>query len=107
MGMVVATRRTWIDPEHLIRILYEDGFRRLARPEDAETGDVVAYHDPNGEICHVGIVLRKNLIDPGRPSDLLRVVSKWGADGEYIHDMTYVPQLLGVPAEYWTDRRGL
>jgi len=29
--------------------------------EDAEAGDVVVYHDPDGEPCHVRIVVAKNL----------------------------------------------
>jgi hypothetical protein len=35
----------------------------------------------------------------------LMVLSKWGADGEYIHALGDVPALLGVPREFWTDRR--
>src|SRR5688572_17421766 len=62
VGMVVASRRTWVDPEHLVRILLEDGYRRLNRQEEAELGDVVIYHDHNGAACHVGIVVRKNLL---------------------------------------------
>ncbi len=30
-----------------------------------------------------------------------------GADGEYFHDASDVPYLLGKPSEYWTDRKGL
>jgi hypothetical protein len=48
----------------------------------------------------------KRLFNPEEPSDVLVVVSKWGADGEYEHDVTDVPKLLGAPAEYWTDRKG-
>lgn len=105
VGMVVASRRVWVDPEHLIRVLREDGYRRLNQEAEAEPGDVVAYHDSDGEICHVGIVLRKNLIIPGTKDDPLTILSKWGADGEYVHASRRLPFLLGVPAEFWTDRR--
>lgn len=107
VGLVVASRRTWADPEHLIRVLREDGYRRLGGAAEAEPGDVVAYHDPDGEVCHVGIVVQKNLALPGTPTDSLKVLSKWGADGEYVHDLSRVPYLLGIPAEFWTDRRGV
>jgi hypothetical protein len=107
VGLVVASRRTWVDPEYLIRILRDDGYRRLAGAAEAEPGDVVAYHDPDGAICHVGIVIQKNLAIPGAATDPLKVLSKWGADGEYVHDMSQLPHLLGVPAEFWTDRRGV
>jgi hypothetical protein len=107
VGLVLATRRVWVDPEHLIKILNDDGYRQLQRPEDTEFGDIVIYHDEDGEPCHVGIVLRKNLAIEGENRDLLTVVSKWGADGEYVHEATKLPSLLGRPAQYWTDRRSV
>lgn len=105
VGLVVASRGTWVDPEHLAKILTDDGYRQLPRPEDAEAGDVVVYHDADGEPCHVAIVVTKNLAVAGENRDLLTVLSKWGADGEYLHDLTKLPLLLGRPAQYWTDRR--
>jgi hypothetical protein len=105
VGMVVASRRTWIDPEHLIRVLNEDGYRKLTRPEETDVGDVVIYQDDSGVPCHVAVVVRKNILLEGGPKELLTVLSKWGADGEYIHAASSVPALLGKPAAYWTDRR--
>jgi hypothetical protein len=107
VGLVVASRRVWVDPAHLVKILQDDGYRPLERPEDAESGDVVVYHDSDGEPCHAGIVVRKNLVVPGESRDLLTVLSKWGADGEYVHGATEVPLLLGRPTQYWTDRRSV
>lgn len=105
IGMVVACRRTWVDTEHLLRVLREDGYRRLSGESQVEQGDVVVYRDDSGDVSHVGIVLRKKLYNPNQPGDTLVVVSKWGADGEYEHDVNDVPPLLGHPAEYWTDRK--
>jgi len=105
VGLVVACRRTWVDPEHLVRILRDDGYRQLAGPEQAEIGDLVIYRDGANEVSHVGIVVRKKVLVPGQQEEPLEVVSKWGADGEYIHDMSYVPKLLGKPVEFWTDRK--
>jgi hypothetical protein len=107
VGLVVASRRTWVDPEHVVKILADDGYRQLQRPEEAEAGDVVVYHDPDGEPCHVVIVVAKNLTIPGQSRDLLTVLSKWAADGEYVHDLTNLPLLLGQPAQDWTDRRSV
>jgi hypothetical protein len=104
-GMVVADRRTWVYPPDVIVALAEDGYRRLNSPDEAEIGDVVIYHDDRGAACHFGFVIRKNLLTPGEPGDALTVMSKWGADGEYIHPASRVPSALGTPAEYWTDRR--
>jgi hypothetical protein len=55
VGLVVASRRTWVDPAHLIRVLQEDGYRRLAGAAEAEPGDVVAYHDPDGKSAMSGL----------------------------------------------------
>jgi hypothetical protein len=105
VGLVVATRRVWVDPEHLVRTLQDDGYRELQRAEDTQFGDIVVYHDVDGEPCHTGIVLRKNHAMEGQNRDLLTVVSKCGADGEYVHSATQLPALLGRPAQFWTDRR--
>ncbi len=105
IGLVIASRRTWVDPEHLPSILVQDGYRLLRGPEEAEVGDVVVYRDKSGEISHVGLVSRKKISDPQNGMDYLQVLSKWGADGEYFHDLTDLPYLLGRPCEYWTDRK--
>lgn len=105
VGMVVASRRTWVDPADLVRVLRDDGYRKLNGPEESDVGDVVIYHDDNDAPCQVGLVVRKNLFVAGEGEELLTVLSKWGADGEYIHGASRVPVYLGPPAEYWTDRR--
>jgi hypothetical protein len=107
VGLVVASRRTWVDPDHLLTILIQDSYRRLRGPEETEVGDVVVYRDEAGDVSHVGLVSRKKLVDPVNGADYLQVLSKWGADGEYFHDLTDVPYLLGRPTEYWTDRKRL
>lgn len=105
IGMVGASRRTWVDPADLVRVLRDDGYRKLNRPEESDVGDVVIYHDENGAPCHAGLVMRKNLLVPGSQDELLTVLSKWGADGEYLHGASRVPVYLGTPAEFRTDRR--
>lgn len=104
MGAVVACRRVWVDPEHAVKILKDDGYRKLGGPDEAERGDVVIYEDDQ-EPVHIGIVFAKRLVVPGENGDSLIVLSKWGGDGEYFHDLTKVPGYLGRPTQYWTDRR--
>ncbi len=105
VGLVVASRRVIVLPEHLERILTGDGYRRLRGPEEAEHGDVVVYQDEEGaEPTHVGIVVRKNLISHA-DEDTLTILSKWGRDGEYEHKSRCVPEVYGRPTQYWTDRR--
>jgi hypothetical protein len=107
VGLVVASRRTWVEPDHLLTILIQDGYQRLRGPEETEVGDMVVYRDGHGDVSHVGLVSRKRILDPRNGADYLQVLSKWGADGEYFHDLNDVPYLLGRPAEYWTDRKRL
>jgi hypothetical protein len=107
VGLIVACRRVWVNPEHLVKILKDDGYRLLQRAEDTESGDVVVYHDPEDEPCLVAFVVAKNLAVAGENRDLLTVLSKWGADGEYLHEATKLPLLLRRPAQAWTDRRSV
>ncbi len=48
LGLIVASRRVWVDPDHLLTILIQDGYRRLRGPEETEVGDVVVYRDESG-----------------------------------------------------------
>jgi hypothetical protein len=103
IGMVVASRRTWVDLEHLLRILKDDGCQKLPGEAEAQFGDVVVYRY-HGDVCHAGIVVGRNLYNPEKPKDALIVLSKWGKEGEYEHDASDVPIFCGIPSEYWTDR---
>lgn len=102
VGMVFACRRTCVDPAFVLRILYEDGYRKLKQMNELQVGDVVVYKDGNGEPQHVGTVLR---VEPSvaDASWRVEVVSKWGADAEYLHEVSDVPVIYGIP-EYWTER---
>ena len=103
VGMVFAARRTWVDPEHLPMILADDGYQPVPNETELQPGDVVVYRDSDGQVSHVGIVseVRTNLAQAVRE---VFVLSQWGQDGEYFHRADDVNPLLGMPAEYWTDR---
>lgn len=105
MGLVFASRRTWVDPDYIALILHGDEYRRVAKLFDVKIGDIVLYKGNDGkDITHVGIVVEvKPQITTA--SFQFKVISKWGAFGEYIHSMEDVPEGLGHPSEYWTDRR--
>ena len=105
MGLVFASRRTWIDPEHLGAILKDDKYTQLDNENEIESGDVVVYRNDDGEVSHVGIVA-KVLTGLRLDDDPVRlcVLSQWGATGEYFHLADDVSSLLGRPVEYWTDR---
>ena len=103
MGMVFASRRTWIEPEHVAMILQDDGYRPVSDEDELYPGDVVIYRDNRGEVSHVGIVtdIRINLIQASRE---ITVLSQWGESGEYLHLVDDVHPGLGQPSEYWTER---
>ncbi len=106
MGLVFASRRTWIETDELPTILNDDNCRRLKENEDVFPGDVVAYTRASGDITHVGIVLR---VEPDieKATRRITVLSKWGQHGEYVHASEDVPTLLGSPTQLWTERRPL
>lgn len=100
VGMAFASRRTWVDIDEIRLILNEDGYRQIEAPE---IGDIVIYRNPEYDVKHVGVVLENRPLEAaGKP--VVMVLSKWGGDGEYIHAVDYVPEALGRPTDYWTER---
>jgi hypothetical protein len=104
VGLVFASRRTWVDTDHVPMILEEDGYYKVPALDQLKAGDVVIYRDENGTITHIGSVLS---IEPvvSNATWKITVLSQWGADGEYVHPPEYVPRHLGRPTEYWTERK--
>lgn len=97
VGMVFASRRTFIGSDQIHFILENDDYEKLDGPEMARIGDIVVY-TKGGLTTHVGIIVDTVL-------SVRRVMSKWGAEGEYIHPERCVPELYGDPTEYWSDRK--
>ena len=74
-------------------VLREDGYSLVSDSAKVMVGDLVVYRGNEGEMAHVGVVLevkpRVETADFG-----FLILSKWGADGEYIHDVKDVPELF-------------
>ena len=104
VGMVFAARRTWVDPDQVEFVLDEDGYQKVDQPHDLMKGDIVVYRDDEGQVCHVGVVAS---VVFGATSNrwTITVLSQWGADGEYLHEVADVHPNLGTPSEFWTDRK--
>ena len=102
MGLVFASRRTFVEPEELVGILRDDEYR-MVHEDEVVAGDLIVYRDESEEVSHVGVVweVRSNLRDATRS---FVVLSQWGQSGEYVHDWTDVASQLGEPKEFWTDR---
>ena len=103
IGMVVASRRTTVEPRDLLGVLRDDGYKKIGVAE-ASAGDVVVYLDGRGEVTHAGFILCRNVLTSDK-TDPFKVLSQWGADGECEHDSLDVPDVYCRPAEFWTDRR--
>lgn len=101
MGLVFASRRAAIEPEHFDLVVKADSYRRLEAGELAMPGDVLAYRAPAGAIEHVAIMLEPSPAAAGG----FKVMSQWGKDGEWLHDADDLPSgLQGLNIEVWTDR---
>jgi len=101
IGMVFASRRTFVDTKHVKVLLAEDGYRKIAEFE-ARRGDVIVYRNTvNNEVVHVGVLITEI---PDEAEWL--ILSKWGPGGEYFHKkrQTYPLYLENVEFEYWTER---
>jgi len=102
VGMVFAARRTWVEPEEIDLIRRDDEYIRVERPV---VGDLVVYRrSADGGICHIGQVVEIER-DVQTAHHRATVLSQWGQDGEYLHDIADVPELYGSQREFWTERR--
>lgn len=106
MGLVFASRRCWIDIDCLYMILSDDEYRKLSALSEIEIGDIVIYcRNGAKRVSHIAVVVEV-IPNIETASFRTRVMSQWGADGEYIHKIDEVPEeLYGVPSEFWTDRK--
>ncbi len=90
-GMTFASRRTAIHSEVAVElILQDDGYREI-RQSNALPGDVVLYYEQSGRnrsLTHSGVIVGVERIGS---IITLRVVSKWGSGGEYVHDLSVHP----------------
>jgi hypothetical protein len=104
VGLVFAARRTWVGNDSLTTILERDGFSQVSGDQNLRVGDIVIYENSQGEMTHVGQVvdIEVSLIDG---SGKVTVLSKWGAYGEYLHDLIDVPGQYGNVRRFWTERR--
>lgn len=100
VGMIFASRRAWIEIDYINRILREDDFRQITLGQVME-GDIVLYKR-YGIPSHVGLIITIDRALTTPPN--IKVISKWGKDPEFIHFIEQVPEFLGSPAEYFTDR---
>jgi len=100
VGMIFANRRAWIDIEQIYDILREDGYNKIPL-ERVVTGDLVLYTFSNMP-SHIGLVTIVHSPLGQIPS--IRVLSKWGKDGEIEHHSEDVPSYCGRPSSYWSEK---
>ena len=109
MALPFGSRRTWIAPDALdpvLSLILRDGEYRQIEAVAARPGDLVVYRATmvDRSVSHIAVVDEVGA-DVATADLRLFVLSKWGQYGEYRHRAEDVPVWLGVPTEYWTDRR--
>jgi hypothetical protein len=97
--MIFASRRAWIEIDHIYDILREDGYRVISLNQAME-GDIVLYKR-NGNPTHIGLII---MMDRSLGAPSIKIMSKWGRDPEFIHFIDQVPDIFGPAAEYFTER---
>lgn len=95
VGMIFCSRTANVDIKHIDEILTQDGYN-LIEKEKVVAGDLVLYTFEN-KYSHIGMVSCVSRLD-------LKVISKWGKDGEVEHEYRDVPFHLGEPAYFYTTR---
>ena len=99
--MVLASRRAWVDIDHLSMILGEDGYYQV-QDKDVVPGDLAVY-SLEGNLAHVALVVQHEpTVETAKWKTL--VVSQWGDCGEYCHDVNDVSHFLGKPIAFWSER---
>jgi hypothetical protein len=99
VGLVFATRRAVIDIENVPKILEEDGYHLIQR-NDVFVGDVVLY-GWNNTLSHVALITQ---IERYMSTINIKVLSRWGFDGEFEHFIEDVPETYGQPIGFYTER---
>lgn len=102
-GMAFASRRTCIDATEVQMILDDDGYVQI-ESKDVQPGDIVLYFDAEREISHVAVVVCHKP-DIANADWKTTVLSQWGADGEYLHDIADVNEALGKPDKFYSEKR--
>jgi len=106
VGMVFSSRRTWIDPDQLQKIFYDDEYIRISEKSRLMVGDLVIYksNSKSKDCDHIGIIIQI-VPQPGEQDFKILVLSQLGADGEYIHEEDNVPPHIGNFREYFSERK--
>lgn len=91
-GLTFATRRGWLNDVDLV--FNNEHYDELQKNELILSGDIISYlEDVNGvmQTSHTGVIVENasqqtydQVLQPNNAS--LKVLSKWGAHGEYLHD---------------------
>lgn len=100
VGMIFASRRAWIETNHLYELLRQDGYNKVTEREIVP-GDLVVYTS-NEVPTHVGLIM--TILSRGSNLENLIILSKWGKEAEILHRVDVVPELYGKPTEFWSER---
>ena len=105
MGLIFASRRTTIPSfDQLKQILSDDEYEPVNEHRDVKIGDIVIYFDENTEPTHIGYVIRID-INIDLATFEFKILSKWGYDGEYLHDIDDIPESYGKDYKFYSESK--
>lgn len=86
-GKTFGNKRCWINNEQVQKILEDDGYTQVKGV--AKKGDIIIYQY-KGAISHSGFI---HQVD--NTGKIIKIQSKWGLAGDYIHNPDSVPLEYG------------
>ena len=87
-GLTFGSRRAWIVKRSCVNTIISDDEYKEIPLANAFPGDVLIYYN-NGDLSHSGVVVERQALG------ILRIVSKWGKAGEFVHSMFDCPAIYG------------
>lgn len=90
-GLTFASRRGWLNDVELV--IKSERYRQLVPSDYIYSGDIIEYVK-NQRTIHTGIVLHvtpHDLTCESISNGTVKVLSKWGQQGEFIHDFDKSP----------------
>ena len=100
-GFTFKSKKMRISNDDVDKIVKDQGWKPAGDGKHKK-GDIIIYRDKAGKVTHSGIVE-----EVGADGNVAKVSSKWGASGEYVHDVKDVPSSYGTKTEVRTGGKAL
>lgn len=92
-GFTFKSKKMRIYNEDVDKIIKDQDWK-LTDDGKHKKGHIIIYRDKAGKVTHSGFIE-----EVGADGNVTKVRSKWGASGEYVHDVKDVPSSYGTKTE--------